>query len=158
MAISLLFCSALSLLSARPAVDSPFVQLLVPAYSRPYDSVRGGVQIVAVAFDQKQNFQKYGFDDEFVVLKAKDTLPTKGWILDAADGQRFPLPDTIYKTLTVYTHQQLDPYSNKEYSLGYHKSKWIWNNDDPDTATLYDEHGNAIDKVTFIGKEIKKQK
>src|SRR5690606_28207467 len=75
-----------------------------PVAKRGYDITRGSVQITKIYYNQRLNKEKYGLEneDEWIVLEAAGNFPTKGWKIDADDnGQRYALPDTIYRKLYV---------------------------------------------------------
>jgi|GEM_PF-2963769 len=97
--------------------------------------------------------EKYGLEneDEWIVLEAAGNFPTKGWKIDADDnGQRYALPDTIYRKLYVYTKQ--GPGYVNDTIMTLNKGSWIWNNTEPDTARIFDANGNLVDLMSYIGE------
>ncbi|MEO5931648.1 MAG: lamin tail domain-containing protein [Candidatus Kapaibacterium sp.] len=122
------------------------------AVGKGYDKSRGGVQIVTIHYDQTFDSTHFGVYDEWVLLQSDKDISTKGWKLDADDvGQRYDLPDTLYKTLNVYTHKAPTP-SRLALSLNLPASTWIWNNTTLDIARLYDDKGTLIDSLTYKAK------
>jgi hypothetical protein len=119
--------------------------------TRIYNSSRGGVQIVNIYFDQGSNADLFGIDDEWVVLQANGNVSTKGWELDAGsnDGQHYDLPDSIYGTLTIYTHAVPGGNTREKIGLGVAGNRWIWNNSEPDVARIYDERGSLVDAMSY---------
>jgi hypothetical protein len=120
-----------------------------PASKRPYDSARGGLQITAIYYNQKQNRAITGFEDEWIVLESSTPVSLEGLVLDASDHQRFPLHGTLNGRLYVYT--RYGPVPPNDSSLTLHYGNWIWNNTKPDIATIFDSQGQVIDMMTYIG-------
>lgn len=122
---------------------------------RVYNTSKRGVQITRINFDQGWNDIMFGVEDEWVILEADGNIATKGWHLDADDeGQRYALPDTIYRKLYIYTHQGRGYENDTSMTLKLNGTRWIWNNNDPDTARLYDANDALMDVVGY--KAVKK--
>lgn len=124
-----------------------------PAAGHGYDVARGGVQITKIYYNQRLNKEKYGLEneDEWIILEAAGNLPTNGWWLNAGDsGQNYPLPDTIYRKLYIYTKR--GPGYENDTIMTLKKGSWIWNNAAPDTAWLYDANMNVVDSMSYTGE------
>ncbi|HVZ38649.1 MAG TPA: lamin tail domain-containing protein [Candidatus Kapabacteria bacterium] len=122
---------------------------LLPAARQNYDSARGGVQITKIYYDQARNGSITGTTDEWAVIQTDRPQRIAGWTLDADDGQRFPLPDSIHSKLTVYTRS--GPTNPQGEVLILHLNSWIWNNTTPDTARIFDSAGTERAKLSYIG-------
>jgi hypothetical protein len=139
LAATLAACSSTS--DPTPTVQSP------PVKKRDYDPARGGVQITAIYYDQAKNSEITGVNDEWIVLESQNDTPTTGWHLDAGDIYQFyDLPETLHRRLYIYTRAGVGT-SDTTMALGL--SRWIWNNEDPDTARLYDADGSLVDTFTY---------
>lgn len=122
-----------------------------PVHKKQYDVAKGGVQIIAVYYDQMKNMEVYRLDhqDEIVVLESDDTVSLEGWILDANDPeQRFTLDRPIRHTLWIYTKQGPVGTSDTVLALNY-KTNWIWNNSNHDIARLFNDKGELVDSLTY---------
>ena len=90
--------------------------------------------------------------DEYVEITNLGTAPQDitGWVLkDISEGYpSFTFPEYILQpgeSIRVYTDQIHPEYGG--FSFGYGKA--IWNNTDPDTAVLYDAHGNEVSRRSY---------
>ncbi len=120
-----------------------------PRRTKPYDVARGGVQIVEIAPDQDSNRAATGIYDEWITLRADRPRSIARWMLDAGDGQRFILPDSIFSRLVIYTHEQPHRRARDEYGLHRTRGQWIWNNVKHDTARIFDGRGTLVDGLTY---------
>jgi len=120
------------------------------SHDRLYNSAKGGAQIIAIYYDQNGNTSVFGKNNEWIIIQTDRNLSTRGWWLNAGDPlQDYTLPDTIFKYLTIYTHDRPGVPSRTTMSLGLPLSTWIWNNSDPDTAWLYNEKHEIVDSLTY---------
>ena len=128
-----------------------------PVHEKSYDTARGGVQIVAIYYDQSANKSAFGLanPEEWIVLRSDREVSLSGWHLDggSGDGQRYPLSNTINGRLYIFTHDGNVPASitagAATISLRISSSMWIWNNSDHDTATIYDASNRVVDKLSY---------
>lgn len=138
-----------------PTTDPQPVDHNVGKHTKAYDATRGGVQIAAIYYDQTANRDSFGLAalEEWIVLKSDKKVNTAGWHLDggSGDGQRYLLPDTINGRLYIFTQQGNVPANvtagGARMNLGL--KKWIWNNSERDTATIYDASNNMVDKLSY---------
>ncbi|MDB5032878.1 MAG: hypothetical protein JWQ98_119 [Chlorobi bacterium] len=119
------------------------------AVGKGYNVSRGGVQITTIHYDQAFDSTRFGVMDEWLLLQSDRNVSIEGWKLDADDiGQVYSLHDSLYKTLTIYTHKAPTP-SMLALSLNLSPGTWIWNNSTPDTARIYDDKGTLIDSFGY---------
>ncbi len=119
---------------------------------RAYRPGRGKVQITGIYFHQNLNERYYGLNDEWVILESDRNISTKGWKIDASDGQVFPLPDTLYRKLYIYTTKG-PGYENDTIKIWTPKrSTWVWNNAEPDVAKVLNPAGGVVDQLTYDAK------
>jgi hypothetical protein len=128
----------------------------VPKHKRADSTPHSTVEIVAIYYDQNVNKDSFGLaePEEWVVLKSNGRMNTKGWWLNAGDkGQDCFLPDTLNGRLYIFTHSGNVPANvttgGVRKSFGISNTKWLWNNSDHDTATLYDSSGSIVDKLSY---------
>lgn len=119
---------------------------------RDYRAGRGKVQITAIYFHQTLNQRYYGLNDEWVILESDRVMPTKGWKIDASDGQQYDLPDTIYRKLYIYTMKGPGYENDTIKTLNQPGTRWIWNNTEPDTAKVLNPGGGVVDQLTYKAK------
>ena len=158
-ALSILSTSLIMASCAGSIVTDPGdpVDHNVETHKQEYNTTRGGVQIIAIYYNQTQNRDSFGLaaPDEWIILKSDRKVDTKGWKLNAGDkSQDYPLPATINGRLYIFTHDSSNAPANvttggATMSLHRDPNTWIWNNSDHDTARLYDEKGVMVDSLTY---------
>lgn len=112
-----------------------------PYASKPYDYVRKGLQITRVYYDEEANKKSEGAHNEWVVVQCDSNIITKKWSMDAGNGVRvFAFPDTLFKTLLIYTGPISGPPTDKTLSLDL--DKWIW--DRHDTVKIFNSSNRLV--------------
>lgn len=135
----------------KDTVTVPFVE--APSIKSPFEAGGGGVQITRIYFHQDSNMIRHGLRAEWVVLESYRDMPTKGWWLDASDGQRFPLPDTLYRKLYIYSPNG-PGYDNDTVKIWKRSANaWVWNNTEPDTGKIINADGEVVDFITYDAKK-----
>ncbi len=118
-------------------------------YRKPYNTSLGGVQIVCIEANQKNTILN-GVRDEWIVLQTDHSLNLSGWYFNAGDsGQDYQLYSTITDSLLIYTHADSDRLGVRDTGLFLSANRYIWNNTDHDTATLYNAQHQIIDRMTY---------
>jgi len=113
-----------------------------------YNLYKSGVQIAVIQYNQANPL-----NDEWVTLRTDSKVSLAGWYLDAGDSsQRFHLFSTITDSLVIYTHDDKDLIGVRDTGLALNAKRYIWSNDSPDTAYLYDNTGELVDWLTYKGK------
>lgn len=139
--------------ATEPAPDQTVHIVDLPRAYRPYDAIRGGVQLTSIYFDQKANRDSVGVDDEWVVLEASGMVNTTGWKINAGDaGQDYALPNAIDKRLVIYTVKVPDTTTSAAIAMGRCSTCWVWNNTSPDTARIFDAGGQLVQEFTYKGQ------
>lgn len=119
-----------------------------PTKKKQYDAAKGGVQITAIYYNQGENLRLTGLNDEWIVIESDRDISLEGWVLDASDGQRFPFDRSIHRKLVIYTRQGPTG-TPSDTTVAMDRGNWIWNNSEPDIATLFDEEGRVVDRMTY---------
>jgi len=133
-----------------PTIYSDTLSIGIPIHRQDYDSNKGGVQITLIAYNQAKNDTIKKINNEWIEIQSEGKVYTKGWTLNAGDSnQDYPLPDTLYGFLRMYTHHQADINPKYEVSLEISGNKWIWNNSDPDTAILFNAQHQIVSRLTY---------
>ena len=140
--------ASVSILACKSSTDSTplnTTQIDSTVVRHPYDVVKGGVQIVAIQPDQKSVK-----GDEWMVLQTDQTVSLIGWHFNAGDvGQDYQLFSTINDSLIIFTHADQNPGDTRDTGLFLSSGKFIWNNEVPDTAKLYDNLNNLTSTFTY---------
>jgi hypothetical protein len=122
-------------------------------YERFYNSNRENLYILGVIPDENLYFKEYG--EHFEMLHLGGSVRSlRGWTLKSGStGKSFPLKDSVLGTLVVVTQ----PYPREDkifYSLNHPEG--IWANDRPDSAMIFDDSGELVDKFVFGFSEPRK--
>ncbi len=114
-------------------------------YRTAYDTVKRGVQIVAIEADEHNDLH-----DEWIVLQTDTPRSLKGWYLSAGNkGQTYMLYSRIEDSLVIYTHADKDLIGARDTGLFLAAKKFIWNNTKQDNGLLFNDHGQIVDVFSF---------
>jgi hypothetical protein len=128
------------------------------AYTKNYNTSKGGVQITRIYYDQNMNRDSallgLTVPDECVLLETNTPTSLNGWVLDASDNQlfRFDTSVRINDKLYIFTEDGPTTSSTTAHWITLGRGSFVWNNAEPDTAKLFNESGVLVDMATYVGK------
>lgn len=117
-----------------------------PYVGRSYDHALKGVQITRVYYDEAANKTAAGVDNEWIVIQSDRNIYTRGWWIRTKNNVRsYAFPDTLRKSLVIYTRPQ--PGISNDLQRSMNLNRYIL--EPHDTMRIYNDGGAVVVQYGF---------